>query len=1040
MPNWTKEQSEAINSDGSNIIVSAGAGSGKTAVLTRRVIRKLESGVNINELLVLTFTKAAAKEMKERIRKAIKEQDSLVEQLDYIDSSYITTFDSYALSIVKKYHYLLNVSKNVSIVDSTIIEAKKSLIIDKIFDELYTVENSSFLKLIGDLCIKDDKQIKKLILNISSKLDLKYNKLEYLDNYINHYYSEDKINSIIRLYEEVILDKITAINDNLIEIEPYLEVDYYKKLEDSLRALLFSSSYEEVRDCLEFKMPNYKKTGDEATDAMVDKYKSNIANIKKELKNNLCIYTIKEIKENILKTKEYIEAIILIIRKLDEIINLYKEETLMYEFIDINKLAIKIVKEYKEVRDELKYYYNEILIDEYQDTNDLQEEFVSAIENNNVYMVGDIKQSIYRFRNANPNLFKSKYIEYSKNNNGIKIDLNKNFRSRKEVLADINLIFDDIMSIDCGGADYRNSHRMVFGNNDYEEIGNAKQNQNLEMYTYVYDKSLGYDKAEIEVFIIAKDIKEKIDSKYQVFDKDKGMLCDVTYKDFVILIDRAKEFERYKKIFEYLNMPITKYNSTNITEASDTLIVKNIIGLILKIKKSEFDRDFKHFFMSIGRSYLFGYSDEELFNYITNNTYKESSLWNVASNIAVYIDSLTNNEVMDMVVEDFSIYNSLIKVGDIENAINRIDYLLDISSSISSLGNTIEDFYNYLDTAIKDEYRLEVDSVDLNEDSVKLMKVHASKGLEFHVTYFPGLTSEFNMREINSSMLYDENLGIITPYFDNGIGETICKYLAKDNYKKEEISEKIRLFYVALTRSREKIILIYPLEEKKMAKEKTLIESKSFGDFIKYVYSSINKVSKDTDSLGLTRDYNIIKKSNYKDSIKRTDKKIVKREIDINYSLINTKKFSKENIILIDSGVKANMEFGSYMHYLLEMIDFKNPDLDILELDDDIIDKIKRFLSLDLDFKNAIIYKEFEFVYEDINDDNHHGIIDLMLEYDDCIKIIDYKLKNIADEAYVGQLNGYREYIKLISNKEVSIYLYSFSDCVLKEIDSLVVV
>ena len=146
MPKWTKEQQQAIDEEGKNIIVSAGAGSGKTAVLSARVLRKLKSGVNINELLILTFTKAAAHEMKERIRKNIKKDVDLKNQLDMIDASYITTFDSYALSVVKKYHYLLNVSKDVSICEASIITLKKEEFLDEIFDKFYEEKNSEFLK------------------------------------------------------------------------------------------------------------------------------------------------------------------------------------------------------------------------------------------------------------------------------------------------------------------------------------------------------------------------------------------------------------------------------------------------------------------------------------------------------------------------------------------------------------------------------------------------------------------------------------------------------------------------------------------------------------------------------------------------------------------------------------------------------------------------------------------------------------------------------------------------------------------------------
>ena len=164
MPSWTKEQQDAINKDGTNIIVSAGAGSGKTAVLTQRVITKLSKGINIDELLILTFTNLAAREMKDRIKKALLSIDDK-KNLEKIDSSYITTFDSYALSIVKKYHYLLNINKSISIVDSNIIRIKEREIIDEIFENLYKNKNEKFLKLINDFCTKDDSEIKNAILS-----------------------------------------------------------------------------------------------------------------------------------------------------------------------------------------------------------------------------------------------------------------------------------------------------------------------------------------------------------------------------------------------------------------------------------------------------------------------------------------------------------------------------------------------------------------------------------------------------------------------------------------------------------------------------------------------------------------------------------------------------------------------------------------------------------------------------------------------------------------------------------------------------------
>ena len=485
MPNWTKEQLNAINEEGTNIIVSAGAGSGKTAVLSERVLRKLRQGVNINELLILTFTNAAAKEMKERIRKKIKEDPSLKEQLDLIDEAYITTFDAFSLSTVKKYHYLLNLSKDVQIVDASLIRLQKEKIINEIFNRLYDEENNLFEKLIKDFCVKDDIQIREYILSINDKLDLKINKKEYLNSYLDKYFTSEKIDSDIKLFEKILLTKIEELNDLVHDLSFYTDGEYFSKVSDYIKSLLESKNYDDILKNIDVKIPNLPKNSDHTAKEIKD----NISKILKELKL-LCKYkNIDEIKKQILLTKDYVKIIIDIILELDEKINKYKYKNDSYEFNDIAVLSINLLKENDDVRIEMKNSFNEIMVDEYQDTNDIQEEFINLISNNNVYMVGDIKQSIYRFRNANPYIFKNKYDRYSRNDNGIKIDLNKNFRSREEVLNNINIIFETIMDDVIGGAEYKVSHKMIFGNSSYNIEGKTNQNNNIEIYNYKYDKT-----------------------------------------------------------------------------------------------------------------------------------------------------------------------------------------------------------------------------------------------------------------------------------------------------------------------------------------------------------------------------------------------------------------------------------------------------------------------------------------------------------------------------------------------------------------------
>ena len=257
MPMWTKEQNEAINKENTNIIVSAGAGSGKTAVLSERVITKLKKGIHINELLLLTFTKAAAKEMKERIRKKIK-QNNLNKELDLIDAAYITTFDSFALSIVKKYHYLLNISRNVNVVEEDVLKLKKKEILDEILENRY-LSDTKFLKLINDFCVKDDKDIRKQILVINSKLDMLPNKQEYLENY--DCFTDEKISKNINEYTLLIRKKIEIIPDLLSELSNYVETDYLKKL--NFANLLNSYDYLDIKNNSVIKLPSLPRNSSE---------------------------------------------------------------------------------------------------------------------------------------------------------------------------------------------------------------------------------------------------------------------------------------------------------------------------------------------------------------------------------------------------------------------------------------------------------------------------------------------------------------------------------------------------------------------------------------------------------------------------------------------------------------------------------------------------------------------------------------------------------------------------------------------------------
>ena len=1022
MMNLTPEQQLAVDLEGTNIIVSAGAGSGKTAVLSERVIRKLKDGIDIRNILMLTFTNEAAGEMANRIRKKIKKA-GLTSQLEFLDQAYITTFDAFALSLVKKYHYVLNIDKSIDIIDSSIIDLKRNEFLEEIFLSLYEAKDEKFLKLIGDFTTRDDEVIKKAILSINKSLDLKYNKEDYIDNYINNFYNNKYIEQLFAEYFNYLKKISLELEDSVLILENFMDSSSYENIYNSLSKLFRPNCYNDLYKNNNIILPRFTKV-----DSSGISVKENIQELFKEL-NELVIYSEDELKNNYFCTRDYVEVILKIIKMLDKKINLYKKEHNSYEFTDIAKMAISIVKDNEDIRLELKDKFNEIMIDEYQDTNDLQETFIKLLENDNVYMVGDIKQSIYRFRNANPLIFKDKYDRYSINNGGKKIDLLKNFRSREEVLYNINEIFAPLMTQDIGGINYKESHAMVYGNKAYIEKGANDYNNYLDILTY-NNEDKKYTNDEIEAFIIAKDIKKKIEEKYLVYDFDKECNRDVTYNDFCIILDRGSKMSLFKKVFEYLDIPMEVYKDNNLIEENDIFIIKNIIGLILSIKDGIYNKNLKYYFTSVARSYIGNLCDNEIFKCFEENKIFKTDIYNKCYEISKDIDIMTPNILLKRIIKDFDFYDKFILVGNVDAAIKRINYLLELSKNVENLGFSIIDFSNYLNEMIDSDQEIKYKEGKSNSISVKIMNIHKSKGLEFPICYFAGFPKTFNISDLKNKFMFDNKYGILTPFYKEGIGETFVKTLVKNNYYLNEVAEKIRLFYVALTRAKEKMIMVMPnIEDKKYVKAEISfmdgIKFRSFYDFIKSISGNLAKymISIDLNNVGVTKDYEF-SKSLSKNMVNNEEANMLFIEDEIPFIEIEKKHASKTIKEILSVSDEKTLEFGVKIHELLELTDFKNANTD---------NKYVNHLLNTFDFNSAKIYQELEFSYE-LDDVLYHGIIDLMLEYEDKIFIIDYKLKNIDDENYIKQLNVYYNYVKCISNKDVHMYLYSILDNVTKEI------
>ena len=822
---WTDDQWNAICLEGKNIIVSAGAGSGKTAVLTERILEKLKNGVLINQMIILTFTKAAAGEMRERIRKkikkSIKEFPELENQLYLVDQADITTFDSYSLSLVKKYHYILGMPKNIGIIDSVQLSIERKKILDNIFTKYY--DNPKFLNLLDVYTNKDDETIKNAILNISSKLDSICKKQDYLDNYMDKYYDLNFIREKINDYNKIIMqtsDVILMLIDNIKFVASEEEfVLYANKIEEIYGNLAYCKNYEDFKkvivEATKFPTMPRKKDLDPYEREEINNYKDKLKNYLKELENLVRYESQEEIENNILSLKDHAEIIISILNDLDNETMKFKKQINSYEFSDIMRFAIKLLEENENVREDIKNFTNEIMIDEYQDTNDIGDYLVSLISKNNVYMVGDVKQSIYRFRNANPKLFMSKYNAYKKGENGYAIDLAKNFRSREEVLNGINEMFSKIMDDDIGGANYLEGHVAIFGNKAYVKEGKTEQNYNLEIYNYDYDnfedKNL-YSKDEIEAFIIADDILEKIKNKEQIFDKDEKTFSDIKFKDIVILVDRKSKFELFKKIFDYKKIPLIIHKDEEFVYSNEIYVLKNLLKLI-EFEKNKIYDNFNYSFLSVARSYICDYNDNDIFSAVTNKNIMNNPIFeDLISKIkylAKYSEEVSLSNLIIEIYNVFDFYSKSIKIGNVANITNKLDYIIDVCKTLEDTGYNLEDFTNYFDEVFNKQIDIQFSNKkDMSSNSVNIMTIHKSKGLEYPICYFPHFYKTFNKSDLNDRFLFDQDLGIITPVFNDGLEHTIYKELMSYNYINEDISERLRVLYVALTRAKEKMIII----------------------------------------------------------------------------------------------------------------------------------------------------------------------------------------------------------------------------------------
>lgn len=1002
--NFTKEQTLAFKAEGNNFLISAGAGSGKTQVLSERVRYLIEEkNYHINEFLILTFTELAAGEMKQRIRKKLIDINSY--EADKIDNADICTFDSYALSIVKKYHYLLDLPKNIKIIDSNVIKiiTKKEII--KYLDNLYNENNETLINFVNRFLFKNQDSLIEIITQIIQSSINAIDSEEYLNDLETKHSYQTYQNFLIdynNLLDELFNDYINSTQ--IIENEKVLnDISIFNEKYNS------TSSLDEKVSVIKSKFPAIRNAPDKISKVIIDTKKN-------EIKDLVELYTTEnDFIENYKIDEKFNHFLIDISREILKIINQYKKENNAFEFIDIAKFAIQILKENKEIALTIKNSLKTIMIDEYQDTSKIQEEFISYISNNNVYMVGDVKQSIYRFRKATPELFIEKFNNYQFHNGGELICLPDNFRSRKEMLKDINNLFSVIMSQDMGGANYKKDHMIISGNKSYEE---ARNNQEYRTEIINYDKSLFKENEyELEARIIAEDIINKINNDYMVWNDSfvDPKLRKATLKDFCILCPDGVNFFRIKKIFKEYKIPLFVQNNIDIADSQVVFATSSLLNFINQIKLNDLTSNTtKKAFISILRSYIFKLDDEEIYKMLQNGI-NTSPLYHKIINFIKNNENCLPHELIYNLIFEFEMYEKLPLIGDISINEKNIDNFLNIIDSLKELNFSLQDYIDYFNEILELELKIDVSSSSSDVDAVRLMNIFKSKGLEFPIIYCMSLNKGFNKTEYTKDFLISNKYGIIFPLNHE---KSILYKFNKHLEFKEELSEKIRILYVALTRAKEKIFCLNKLTN-------TIYFDLNKADSLSY-YINMN-LDLFINSLIEPNSFNNLYFEQETNNINQ--EKLTYEEINITPIIKQENKHASKKL-----SFNANDELlllGEHLHSILEYIDFNNPDLSII-LDPKEKNLISNFLNSKLikDLKNPIFFKEYEFI-----DDNIHGIIDCLIIDENNALIIDYKLKNINDENYKKQLKVYYDYVLKHFKIAPKCYLYSLVLGIYEEIN-----
>lgn len=871
-PQWTADQQKVIDLRDSNILVSAAAGSGKTAVLVERIIGRItdkQAPVDIDRLLVVTFTKAAAAEMRGRIGEALQQKleqtpddDNLQRQIGLLHNAQITTIDSFCQHIIRNYFHVIDLDPMFQVGDETDLKIMKEAVLGEVLEQKYAdarqKENQVFLDAMQMFATgRTDKEIESIVLKLYELAQSYPFPDEQLEQWKNSY----ALRSVEEMEQTEWMEKYIADVQMIVaECEKKAFAAYQISVDGvGLEAYTPTIQTEwqqikELRKC---------KTLQELCDGIGkisfgrlsairgNKHDKELQEQIKALRASYRDKGIEQLQKEMLA--EPPEEMLAMMQQMDapvrELVQLTidfgkafaekKREDGIIDFADMEHFALQILVTRDEdgnsvpsaTAKELQEYYEEIMTDEYQDSNYVQEMILTSIsrgpeQSPYLFMVGDVKQSIYQFRLARPDLFMEKYHAYDTEEGGNRrIDLRQNFRSRASVLESANYIFERIMRQDFGGIAYDDAAKLVPGAVfDPCEERTADQTEIILLNMDAQEDN-DFGKRELEAMAIGQKIRDMVQGDHPMYVSDKGGYRPIEYRDIVILLRSMKGWtEEFQETLADMGIPAMAPKKTGYFA---TLEVQTMLNLLRVIDNPRQDIPF----VAVLRSPIYGLQDEELakiaaersgLQYLDNIwaycdrhedvlSEKLSDLLDTLQEYRRKAETVSVYELLREIYEETGYYALMSAMPGGEQRSANLDILLQQAIEFAENGHRgIFGFCRYIEMLKKSDIDFGEATVGTVANAVQLVSIHKSKGLEFPVVFVAGMGKQFNKQDMRKKLLLDVDYGVGANYVDleeRLYKPTVMKRFIARQMLENSLSEEVRILYVALTRAKEKLIL-----------------------------------------------------------------------------------------------------------------------------------------------------------------------------------------------------------------------------------------